>query len=143
MGRSRRAMLNLPAGPKRRGPPGGPMVQKGADQGEMIRWLFENSQDPMHVASASGRFKLVNPAWRRITGIPEAELAGRQSLDFFHPQDVPGIRARAAESPIGEMVETEVRVRTRAGWRWFAARRQRMEDGSHIVSLREITAELA
>ena len=42
----------------------GKSASGAADKAEMIRWLFENSRDLMHVVGADGRFKLVNGAWK-------------------------------------------------------------------------------
>ncbi|MFC3067866.1 PAS domain-containing hybrid sensor histidine kinase/response regulator [Phenylobacterium soli] len=110
----------------------------------MIRWLFENSQDLMHVVGPDGRFRLVNPAWERLTGWTEAELIGFPAIDFFHPDDRPAVRARLAKSKPGGVFETEVRIRGKNGSHtWYAARRQMLEDGSHIVTMRDATEERA
>lgn len=115
-----------------------------ADKPEMIRWLFESSRDLMHVVGPDGRFRLVNPAWERLTGWTEAELVGHPAIDFFHPDDRPGVRARLATSQPGVVVESEVRILGKEGsYAWFAARRQVMADGSHIVTMREATEERA
>jgi PAS domain S-box-containing protein len=115
-----------------------------ADKPEMIRWLFENSRDLMHVVGEGGRFKLVNPAWERLTGLTEAELIGRPISEFIHPDDLPDVRARVAGSQVHEMVESEVRLLGHDGeWRWFAARRQKMPDGLHICTLHDATEQRA
>ncbi|MFN3583978.1 PAS domain-containing protein [Phenylobacterium sp.] len=113
-----------------------------ADRAEMITWLFESSRDLMHVVGPDGRLRLVNPAWAAFTGIPEAELIGRRVIELYHPDDQAGVRARVAQSVTGVVYESEARVRRKDGeWRWFAARRQVMADGSHIVSMRDATDE--
>ena len=115
-----------------------------ADRDEMIRWLFENSRDLMHVIGADGRFKLTNAAWQTLTGWDEAELAGARALDFFHEEDVEPVRARVRAMPAGGVSESQVRVRLKAGgYCWFAARSQKMVDGSHIITMRDITEERA
>ncbi|THD78058.1 MAG: PAS domain S-box protein [Phenylobacterium sp.] len=110
----------------------------------MIRWLFENSRDLMHVVREGGLFTLVNPAWQALTGLSEAELIGRPIADFIHPEDLPGVRERVAKSRVGDVFESEIRLLTKDGeWRWFAARRQMMANGQHICTLRDATEERA
>ncbi|MDE2486098.1 MAG: PAS domain S-box protein [Alphaproteobacteria bacterium] len=125
------------------------MAKKRATSGaaakpDMIRWLFENSSDLMHVVREGGEFVLVNPAWERLTGLSEAELIGRPIGDFIHPDDRPGVRERVAASRPGDVFESEIRIHTRDGeWRWYRARRQMMPDGLHIATMREATEERA
>jgi PAS domain S-box-containing protein len=115
-----------------------------ADKSDMIRWLFENSGDLMHVASAEGVLKLVNPAWERLTGWTEAELIGRRVGELYHPDDVTAIRVRVATMIPGAAHESQVRVLMKGGdWRWCAARSQKMPDGSFIVTMRDATAQRA
>ncbi len=115
-----------------------------ADRDEMIRWLFENSRDLMHVIGADGCFKLTNAAWKQLTGWEEHDLAGARALDFFHEADIEPVRARIREMPPGGVSESQVRVRRRDGdYCWFAARTQKMVDGSLIVTMRDITEERA
>ncbi|WP_293900537.1 PAS domain S-box protein [Phenylobacterium sp.] len=122
----------------------GESANRAAAKAEMIEWLFENSHDLMHVAGPDGLFRLVNRAWCDITGLSEARLIGRSCLDFYHPDDVSGVRERARRARPGNVSETELRVADKDGtWRWFAGRRQVMADGAHIVTLRDATAERA
>ncbi|HEX3700029.1 MAG TPA: PAS domain S-box protein [Phenylobacterium sp.] len=115
-----------------------------AEKPDMIRWLFENSRDLMHVVRKGGLFTLVNPAWEELTGLGEAELIGRPISDFIHPEDLPGVRERVAKSRVGDVFESEIRLLTKGGeWRWFAARRQMMPNGLHICTMRDATEERA
>ena len=115
-----------------------------ADRDEMIRWLFENSRDLMHVITADGRFKLTNTAWQQLTGWQEADLAGARALDFFHPEDIEGVRMAIRALAVGEVCESQMRTRLRTGdYCWFAARTQKVADGSLIVTMRDITEERA
>jgi PAS domain S-box-containing protein len=110
----------------------------------MIQWLFENSQDLMHVSDANGVLELVNPAWCKLTGLNEAQLVGRSVLSFYHPEDVIAVRARAAIMGPGEVGEGEGRIRgADGGYRWYVGRSQRMSNGQGIVILRDATAERA
>ena len=117
---------------------------RAADRDAMFQWLFTNSRDLMHVIATDGTFKLVNAAWSQLTGLSEDELVGRPLFDFCHPEDVDGVRTRARAVQVGEMTEAEIRVGTpERGWRWVAARRELMEDGAHVGSMRDITDERA
>jgi len=115
-----------------------------ADRDEMIRWLFENSRDLMHVVGADGRFKLTNAAWKQLTGWEESDLAGSNARDFFHPDDVETVRAIIGALDVGGVAESQIRTRLKSGdYCWFAARSQKMADGSLIVTMRDITEERA
>jgi PAS domain S-box-containing protein len=119
-------------------------AKSSADRTEMIQWLFENSRDLLHVIAADGRFKLINPAWNRLTGWTEADLIGRSALDFFDADDLDAVRSRVRALGPGDVAENEVRLRLRSGdRRWFAARSQKMANGEYIVSMRDATEERA
>ncbi len=49
--------------------------------------VCEMSLDLICVAGASGYFKYVNPAWRRVLGYTETELLARPFIEFIHPDD--------------------------------------------------------
>lgn len=113
-----------------------------ADKAEMVRWLFENSRDLMQVVTPTGEIVEVNRAWTAFSGLGEAELIGRNILDFCHPDEIPGIVDRSSGAKPGDTSEVEVRLRASdGGWRWFAARRQVMETGHFIGNMRDIHAE--
>ncbi|MFZ5718817.1 MAG: PAS domain-containing protein [Pseudomonadota bacterium] len=115
-----------------------------ADKAEMASWLFENSRDLMQVVARDGTLLAVNKAWSEFTGLSETELVGASVFDFCHPDEIAGIRARADASKPGDLSEAEVRLRARDGsWRWVHARRQVMDNGDHIGSMRDVTAERA
>jgi PAS domain S-box-containing protein len=124
------------------------MARKGAtqpaDKPEMVRWLFENSGDLMHVAAPGGILKLVNPAWERVLGWPEDELIGRFIGELIHPEDLPAVRGRVMDMGPGDVRESQVRLRRKDGeYLWLASRSQKMPDGSLIVTMRDATAERA
>ena len=122
----------------------GKSASGAADKTEMIRWLFENSRDLMQVIGADGRFKLVNGAWRQLTGWEEGELVGGHALEFFHPDDIAPLREGIRALAPGEVAENQVRVRRKdRGWAWFASRTQKMGNGDLIVTMRDASEERA
>ena len=72
-----------------------------ANKAEMIRSLFENSSDLMHVVGAGGLLKLVNPAWTHLLGWREDEVVGKPAIDFNHPDDNVGLRERFQKLRVG------------------------------------------
>ncbi|HEY8573890.1 PAS domain-containing hybrid sensor histidine kinase/response regulator [Phenylobacterium sp.] len=116
----------------------------GAAKVDMIRWLFENSGDLMHLAAPGGILKLVNPAWERVLGWTEAELIDRYIGDLIHPEDLPGVRGRIAEMGPGDVRESQIRLLRKDGeWQWVACRSQKLACGSVIVTSRDARAERA
>ncbi len=51
--------------------------------------ICEMSLDLICVAGASGFFKYVNPAWRRVLGYNESDLLAQRFHEFIHPDDHP------------------------------------------------------
>ena len=124
------------------------MVRKSAegaaDRAQMAQWLFDNSRDLMQVVAPDGTLLQVNQAWADFTGRSQADLVGCSVFEFCHPDEVPGIQQRADSSQTGDVSEAEVRLKNRHGdWRWVAARRQVMDNGCHIGTMRDISAERA
>jgi PAS domain S-box-containing protein len=110
----------------------------------MVQWLFENSCDLMHVIGPDGRLRLVNPAWTELTGLSDEQLVGRPAIELFHPDDHGWMSARLAEAKPSQLYESELRVLLKdGGFRWMASRRQKMPDGSHIVTMRDASQERA
>ena len=115
-----------------------------ANKAEMIRSLFENSSDLMHVVGAGGLLKLVNPAWTHLLGWREDEVVGKPAIDFNHPDDNVGLRERFQKLKVGAATEMQTRMRTRdGGYRWFAARTQKMPNGDYVGTLRDASEERA
>ena len=122
----------------------GKSASSAANKADMIRWLFENSRDLMHVTGADGRVKLVNDAWTRLLGWREEDLLGQTAADLFHEEDAVGVRHRIATMPVGGVAESQVRVRKQDGdFGWFAARSQKMPNGDIIVTMRDAAEERA
>ncbi|MCR5877805.1 PAS domain-containing protein [Phenylobacterium sp. J367] len=111
---------------------------------EMVRWLFENSGDLMHVAAPGGILRLVNPEWIRATGWAEDELIGQRMAEFIHPDDLPGVRQRVQEMAAGDARQSRVRLKLKTGeWLWVSSRSKKMPDGSLIVTMRDAGEEMA
>jgi PAS domain S-box-containing protein len=122
----------------------GKSASGAANKTEMIRWLFENSRDLMQVIGADGCFKLVNGAWKQLSGWEERELVGQRALEFFHPDDIAPIRDGIRALVPGEVAENQMRVRRKdGGWGWFASRTQKMANGELIVTMRDASEERA
>jgi PAS domain S-box-containing protein len=49
------------------------------------RDLFENASDLIQSVSPEGRFRYVNPAWRKALGYSEEEIGNMSFLDVVHP----------------------------------------------------------
>jgi PAS domain S-box-containing protein len=83
---------------------------------ESTRFL-ELSPDLVCIVDFNGRLRRVNPALERVLGHAQKELAGRQYLDFIHPDDLDRSRAQI-ESLItqgSEVRDSRSRMRSRNG----------------------------
>jgi PAS domain S-box-containing protein len=119
-------------------------ASSAAEKDEMIRVLFENSRDLMHVVSPVGFHKLINPAWTRLLGWTEEEVVGQRAIDFTHPEERAGVVERLMALPDGGVTERQMRLRAKDGqYHWFSARTQRMPNGDFIASLRDASEERA
>jgi len=49
--------------------------------------FFEHALDLHGIATVSGHFRRVNPAWQRTLGWTSDEQTGSPWLDFVHPED--------------------------------------------------------
>ncbi|MFL5297825.1 MAG: PAS domain-containing protein [Phenylobacterium sp.] len=122
----------------------GKSASSAADKAGMIRALFENSRDLMHVVSDRGLLKLVNPAWTELLGWEERDVVGKAALEFTHPDDQKGVVERFQALPAGGVSERQVRFRAKDGsYRWFSARSQKMPNGEFIAIARDATQERA
>ena len=84
---------------------------------------WQLSPDLMGVANAEGIFESSNPAWQRILGWSEAEIASMKLFELIHPEDQ--ARTRAAWEDASQYglpaIHFENRYRTKDGdWRWLS-----------------------
>jgi PAS domain S-box-containing protein len=66
--------------------------------------IMDNSQDVICTMDEAGRFVTVNAACEQLWGYTAAELAGRDYIDFVHPEDRPKSKQAEAEIKIAEKV---------------------------------------
>ncbi len=119
-------------------------ASSAAEKDEMIRVLFENSRDLMHVVSPFGLLKLINPAWTSLMGWSPEDMVGQPAIEFTHPDDREGVIDRMRALAPGGLAERQVRMRAKDGtYHWFSARTQRMPNGDYIASLRDASEERA
>ena len=69
----------------------GKSASGAAEKADMIRSLFENSSDLMHVVSEYGLYRLINPAWTRVLGWDDSDMIGQRAIDFSHPDEREGV----------------------------------------------------
>ncbi len=83
---------------------------------------WQMSPDLLGVASTSGCFTSINPAWRQILGWTPEEMARTPFLDLIHPDDVSRTRQAFDRLKQGEAVlRIENRYRSRTGnYRWIS-----------------------
>jgi two-component system, cell cycle sensor histidine kinase and response regulator CckA len=84
--------------------------------------LFNLSPDPLCVVGFDGRFRDVNPAWKRVLGFARDELVGQPFRDLIHPDDLERTSEEMARNIQGGETRTfENRQAHRdGGWRWLS-----------------------
>ncbi|UAW98510.1 PAS domain S-box protein [Halopseudomonas nanhaiensis] len=90
------------------------VAERTADRDRMWRL----STDVMMVARFDGTMTALNPAWERVLGWSEAELAGRSFLSLVHPDDLAVTRDEVARLAADETT-------------WRFENRYAHKDGSH------------
>ncbi|MDI9570251.1 MAG: PAS domain S-box protein [Pseudomonadota bacterium] len=86
---------------------------------ERFRALIHNLSDVISLVDAQGRFTYNSPAAERIFGYTAAELAGKSSLSFIHPEDVPRAAKEFAALAEGTHSGNPVQIRfLRADGAW-------------------------
>src|SRR5262250_970320 len=89
-----------------------------------LRAFIEHGMDAIVLIDADGTMEYVSLSTKRFLGYEPEELIGRLSLDLYHPDDAPRMRALIAgllKEP-GGRAAAEVRLRHKDGaWRWSEA----------------------
>jgi diguanylate cyclase (GGDEF)-like protein/PAS domain S-box-containing protein len=87
-----------------------------------FRALSENATDLVSIADAQGIFRYVSSAYQTILGYDPDEMIGTACFDYFHPDDIAGVKRRWADRVAGRVgtTRTETRFRHADGsWRWI------------------------
>jgi diguanylate cyclase (GGDEF)-like protein/PAS domain S-box-containing protein len=97
---------------------------------------FEVAPDLLCVLDLAGRVLTSNPAWKRVLGWTEPELAARPIGDLFHPDDRQrSVALLTAPPAAGRTDEFEGRCRTSTGeWRWIQWTSAWLPGGERIVA---------
>src|SRR5262245_11087371 len=64
----------------------GQFIERRRAEEELDRF-FSLSLDLLAISGFNGYFKRVNPSWTRVLGWTDAELRGRPTIEFIHPDD--------------------------------------------------------
>ncbi|MBX7219038.1 MAG: PAS domain S-box protein [Blastocatellia bacterium] len=112
-----------------------------------FRALIENATDIISVLDLSGVIRYQSPSVYRILGYTEAEMIGKNSFEFLHPEDIPLIQNRYREILAGDFstsTGSEYRYRCKEGsWRVFESRARLLPAGMGppglIVNTRDVT----
>jgi PAS domain S-box-containing protein len=89
---------------------------------QRFRALIENASDLVSVLDAEGVVRYASPSHERLLGYAAAELIGRRSADYEHPDDSPRLREQVTRllGRPGETERIEYRYRHKDGsWRVF------------------------
>jgi PAS domain S-box-containing protein len=108
--------------------------------------FWELAIDLKCVASLSGYFLVVNPAFERVLGYSEAELLGTPFIDFVHPDDRPATLAEVENLADGaSVISFQNRYRTKDGrWLWLDwASRPVPEEGLIYATGRDVSTQKA
>ena len=83
---------------------------------ELYRILAENSIDALIIGDMNGNFVYASPSMKQLFGYEPEEVIGRNSFEFFHPDDVAMNKGRLAQLLKGkEFRSIELRFRKKNG----------------------------
>jgi PAS domain S-box-containing protein len=112
---------------------------------EYFRSLIENSSDIITILNSDATIRYESPSIERVLGYRPAEIVGKNSFDFVHPDDIPLVLKNfntVIEYP-GTAVSLEFRFRHKDGsWRILDCVRRNALNSSVagiIVNTRDIT----
>lgn len=120
----------------------------GGDEGELLRsgqqWrvLAERSPDMLSRHDGDTTFHYVSPAIRDVLGWSPAEVVGRPTTDFVHPEDSAAVeRERTALLEGDDETRHVYRLRHRNGhYLWLESTNTIVSDGDNGLGLEVITA---
>ncbi|WP_296450518.1 PAS domain S-box protein [Phenylobacterium sp.] len=110
-------------------------------QAELFEAAFRSAGGGIAIISPDGFVRRANPAWRRITGLGEAQVAGLRMAGLVHPDDMDRVRDQALALLRGdiESYESDERyVRPDGSFVWVRVTASCVRDADgrprHIVS---------
>jgi PAS domain S-box-containing protein len=109
---------------------------------EELGHFFELSLDLLCVATTTGRFVRVNPAWQQVLGLDPQDLLATPFMEFVHPDDRDAtVRAMSALTAGQRVVGFENRYRAGDGsYRWLQwASAPAPDEGVIYAAARDIT----
>ncbi len=116
---------------------------------QRMQAMLDYSWDILSLLDAEGRLIYNSPAAQRIHGFTPAEMAGRNTFDFFHPEDREQVATTFQDclSHPGRPARAEYRYARRDGsWVWMeAVAVNRLDDPTVraiVVNSRDISARL-
>ena len=111
-------------------------------QARSLTWQL--SPDLLGALNPAGYFETSNPAWQRVLGWTEAEVAGMSIFDLLHPEDAEHTRAGFELTHVGEPAINFVnRYRCKDGTYRYISWVGISEEGYVYCTGRDITAERA
>lgn len=107
---------------------------------EELERYFSTNLDLLCIADKEGYFLRLNPEWERTFGYPLAEMIGKRSLDFIHPDDIESSLSKLVQTSRGNELKSFVnRLRHRDGsYRWLEWRAY-VEGNQIYATARNIT----
>lgn len=103
-----------------------------------FRWLVENQTEPIAVLDPVGTIVYVNPAWRTVFNLDQADLVGSNLLERIHPDD----RQRVQSTLFSSDAPYAVPCRLGADYGvWHDVEmhcQQHADNGSAVVRFRDI-----
>ncbi len=105
---------------------------------ERYRLLADNSHDMISLHDQEGKYIYASPASQHITGFSSKELIGRDSYEFFHPDDIPVIQKHHAGnlSGTGKSAPIDYRIHQKDGrYRWVQTLSKSFldKDGNRLI----------
>ncbi|HJT23872.1 MAG TPA: PAS domain S-box protein, partial [bacterium] len=116
---------------------------------ERFRALVESGEDGIVVSDSKGAALYVSPALLRMLGRAEEDFLGKSRPDLVHPDDLPYVMDKMAETlkNPGKAIQARYRLRHKDGsWRWIDMTATNLLDkpavGGIIRNIRDVTEKL-
>ena len=116
---------------------------------ERFRSLIENNQDGIAVSNSQGEALYVSPSFTRMLGRPESDFIGKSRKDLVHPDDLPIVVEKMAETlgNPGKLIQARYRLQRQDGsWRWVDMRATNFLDNPAVAgivrNIRDVTEQL-